>query len=133
MNKSELLRTVVIGCEHSAGAALDALRAEGVELPAGVTWLSVPCGASVDALSILRAFEHGAERVLVLVCQRGACRSEEGDIWAERRVATARRLLDQVGLGSWRVELYHIAPNMGVDILQRIRSFQERAAEEPAD
>ncbi|HHX42595.1 MAG TPA: hydrogenase iron-sulfur subunit [Chloroflexi bacterium] len=127
MDASE--RMVVLGCDHSAGAALDALAAYGRALPAGVEWVRLPCGGGLDVLHILRAFESGADRVMVLACNDGACGSVEGNRWAERRVQAARRLLEEAGIPGWRLAFRAIAPTQAADLLPWIGAF---AAFEPA-
>jgi len=113
---NEPLRAVIIGCAHSAGVALDELREAGRSLPDGVEWVEVPCGASVDDLLILKAFESGADRVLVLVCNDQACRSLDGNRWAEKHTNTARRLLEEIGIDHSALRIQHIAPNMAADL-----------------
>ena len=124
---NEPLRAVIIGCAHSAGVALDELRQSGRSLPDGVEWVEVPCGASVDDLLILKAFESGADRVLVLVCNDQACRSLDGNRWAEKHTNTARRLLKEIGFEDSALQLQHIAPNMAADLHAWVSALQEAA------
>lgn len=116
-------RMVVLGCEHSAGTALAELAAQGRGLPDGVEWVRLPCGGALDELHILRAFESGAGRVMVLACNEGACRSVNGNRWAERRVLAARRLLEEAGIPGWRLELRAVSPTMAADLLPWIAAF----------
>ena len=116
-------RMVILGCDHSAGVALDELMAQGRALPPGVEWVRLPCGGGVDELHILRAFESGAGRVMVLVCNDGACRSVSGNRWAEIRVRAARRLLEEAGIEGWRLVLKGVSPTMTADLLASIEAF----------
>ena len=116
-------RMVVLGCDHSAGTALDELAARGRALPAGVEWVRLPCGGGLDELHILRAFESGAGRVMVLACNDSACRSVKGNRWAEKRVQAARRLLEETGIERWRLEFKAISPTMAADLLPWIEAF----------
>jgi coenzyme F420-reducing hydrogenase delta subunit len=118
-------RIIVIGCAQSAGVAIEELQTSGKNLPANVEWVSFPCGSSIDALHIMRAFESGADRVMVLACFDGACRSEDGNKWAERRVAAARALLEEAGIAGWRLAFHNIAPTMAADLHQWIEAFRE--------
>ncbi len=122
-------RMVVLGCDHSAGAALDELAAQGRALPAGVEWVRLPCGGGLDELHILRAFESGAGRVMVLACNDSACRSVQGNRWAEKRVHMARRLLEEAGVPGWRLEFKAVSPTQAMELLPWIEGF---AAFEPA-
>ena len=116
-------RLVVLGCDHSAGTALDELAAQGRTLPLGVEWVRLPCGGGLDELHILRAFESGARRVMVLACNDGACRSVNGNRWAEMRVRAARRLLEEVGIEGWRLEFKAVSPTMAADLLPWVEAF----------
>jgi len=118
---------VVMGCAHSAGIARDEWAAEGCVLPDDIEWVSLPCGAGLDELHILRAFESGADRVMVLVCNDGACQSVTGNRWAEKRVEEARRLLEEVGIEGWRVAFKTISPTMVTDLLPSIEAFRSFA------
>ena len=122
-------KMVVIGCVHSAGVARDGLQEIDKALPDYVEWVDVPCGGSVDDLLILRALEHGAERVLVLVCNDGACRSLDGSRWAQQRGTAARALLEEIGIAPWRVQVRPIGPNMSADLLAWIAAFTEPVSE----
>ncbi|MGM0402047.1 MAG: hydrogenase iron-sulfur subunit [Chloroflexota bacterium] len=113
---TEETRIVVIGCEHSAGAALEDLQSRGYTLPEGVEWIDLPCGGNIDVLHILRAFESGADRVMVLACHEGACHSLDGDRWAAKRVEAARKLVVEAGLPAERLIFRNLAPNMGADL-----------------
>ncbi|MFH1084253.1 MAG: hydrogenase iron-sulfur subunit [Chloroflexota bacterium] len=112
-----MARTVVFGCKQSAGVARDELTARGVALPADMEWVELPCGGGLDELYLLRALEDGAERVLVLACYEGACRSLDGNRWAERRAEAVRALLAEIGLDAVRVAFRQVAPNMAADLL----------------
>lgn len=122
---SERPKIVLIGCARSAGEAVKELSTNAQGLPAHVEWVSIPCGGALDELHILRAFEAGAEQVMVLACYEGACRSVEGNKWAERRVSAARALLEEAGIAGWRLAFRHIAPTMPFDLLRWIEEFRE--------
>lgn len=114
---------VIIGCSHSAGEALQSLSASGYCLPAGVSFFALPCGAALDALQILRALEAGAERVLVLSCFADACRSYHGNLWAEKRTANVRELLQEAGLNPDRAIYKQVSPTMSTDLAQWITTL----------
>jgi coenzyme F420-reducing hydrogenase delta subunit len=109
-------RWVILGCKRSAGAVLDELLASGWSLPADVEWVTLPCGSAIEELHLLKAFEAGAERVLVLSCFDGACRSVDGSAWVDKRVRAAAATLSQVGIAPERLQHHHLAPNMAADL-----------------
>jgi F420-non-reducing hydrogenase iron-sulfur subunit len=56
-------------------------------------------------LDLLKAFEFGADGVLVISCPNGNCAYQEGEFWGKRRVEEAKKLLEAIGLKSERIEM----------------------------
>ena len=48
-----------------------------------VKFIKLPCSSMVKDVFLLRAFEAGADAVVVLVCPEGQCRYVEGNIRAK--------------------------------------------------
>ena len=67
--------------------------------------ISLPCSGKVDLLYLLKAFETGADGVMVVTCRKDACRYLEGNLRAARRVAAIDALLEEIGLGSGRIKV----------------------------
>lgn len=126
-------KIVLLGCDHSAGEAVRGLGELGLSLPKEFLFVGLPCGSTLDELYILRAFEAGAERVVVFSCCQGACRSLDGARWAERRVAAARALLDEAGVGGWRLDYRTIAPNQARDLWYAVQHLPEPPAAPSVD
>lgn len=72
-------------------------------------FVRMPCSSTVKDVFLLRAFEAGADAVIVLVCPEGACRYVEGNLRAKKRVGWVKSLLDEIGLGSDRLSLFNVA------------------------
>ncbi len=73
-------------------------------------FVKLPCSSMVKDVFLLRAFEAGADAVVVLVCPEGACRYVEGNLRAKKRVRWVQALLDDIGLGGRRLSLYNLRP-----------------------
>ena len=71
--------------------------------------VKLPCSSMVKDVFLLRAFETGADAVIVMVCPEGACRYIEGNIRAQKRVGWIKKLLDEIGLDAERLSLFNIA------------------------
>ena len=69
----------------------------------GITQIKLPCAAMVRDVFLLRAFEAGADGVLVVACAPEKCKRGVGSAYAEKRVARTQKLLDEIGLGGWRL------------------------------
>lgn len=77
---------------------------ENVELE----FVKLPCSSLVKDVFLLRAFEAGADAVVVLVCPEGACRYVEGNLRAKKRVQWVRSLLDEIGMDGNRLALFNL-------------------------
>jgi len=116
-------KRVVMGCARSAGVAMQNLRATGWSLPDDVEWVEMPCASAIAELHMMRAFESGAENVLVLSCHHGACRSLEGDERLARRVTAVQALLTEIGIAPSALVHQRMAPNMASDLRTWIASL----------
>ena len=71
--------------------------------------VKLPCSSMVKDVYLLRAFEAGADAVVVLVCPERQCRYLEGNIRAKKRVERLKILLDEIGFGSKRLSIFNLA------------------------
>jgi coenzyme F420-reducing hydrogenase delta subunit len=69
------------------------------------------CSSMVKDVYLLRAFEAGADAVVVLVCPDGTCLHAEGNIRAKKRVSWIKKLLDEIGINSKRISIHNTAFN----------------------
>jgi F420-non-reducing hydrogenase iron-sulfur subunit len=85
--------------------------------------IKMACSSMVKDVYLLRAFEAGADGVVVLVCPEGQCRYLEGNLRAKKRVGRVQRLLDEIGLDGRRLILNNMeagddsAVNQTVDLV----------------
>lgn len=79
-----------------------------VERPIPMHEVVLPCTGRLQPEHLLKAFEAGARAVCVIACAGDNCHYLEGSRRAERRVEYVRQLLDELGLGSERLMLFHL-------------------------
>jgi F420-non-reducing hydrogenase iron-sulfur subunit len=84
-----------------------------------ITSVKLPCSSMSRELFLLKAFESGADAVVVLVCPEGSCRYLQGNLRTAKRVARMKKLLDEIGLDGRRLNLYQI-PHGDVRAAERI-------------
>ena len=110
-NLATRLRSVtVFECAGAATANGAYESASGSDLlldgsPLAPQTIRVPCSGKLQPEHLLKAFEVGADLVVVLTCGDGDCRYLEGQRRIERRVDYVRGLLDEIGLGGERLLL----------------------------
>lgn len=100
-----------------------------LQYPTDVRIIQVPCTGKVDILHLLTAFEEGADGVFVAGCLEGDCHFMEGNLRAKRRVMRAKAILDQVGVGGGRLEMYNLSAGQGGRFAEIVREMDQRIRE----
>jgi coenzyme F420-reducing hydrogenase delta subunit len=85
----------------------------------------VPCSGKVEVQQILAAFDRGIDGVLVAGCLEGGCHFVEGNLRAKRRIASARRMLDDIGLGGERLRMVNLSASEAPTFVARVREMVE--------
>ena len=70
--------------------------------------VKLPCSSMTREITFLKAFEGGADAVIVLVCPEGTCRYLQGNLRTAKRVARVQKMLNDIGLDGRRLNLYNI-------------------------
>ena len=65
------------------------------------------CSSMTRDIFLLKAFESGADAVIVLVCPDRACRHIQGSIRARKRVDYVKGILDEIGMDSRRLAIFN--------------------------
>ncbi len=102
---------------------------EEVSLRAGsennyeLTTVELPCSGMVKDIFLLKAFETGADAVVVLVCPEKQCRYVQGSIRARKRVEWVQNLRDEIGVSGRRLSIFNISSGDGVSSVEIIRNI----------
>jgi F420-non-reducing hydrogenase iron-sulfur subunit len=113
-------------CIYCADMAADTAGALRLQYPANVKLVKMPCTGKTDIQYILNAFEHGADGVYIVGCPIGNCHHVRGNERARIRVDKAKQLLDEIGIGSERLEMHFVSGGMGETFAQAARDVTER-------
>lgn len=98
-------KIVAFTCNWCSYAAADLAGTSRISYPANVELIRVMCTGMVDPIYVLRAFELGFDGVLIAGCHPGDCHYISGNLKAEERVKTLRRLISTLGLEDERLRL----------------------------
>ena len=113
-------------CEQSAVEAHKMAEVMKLEIPEELDVVKVKCTGLIDIIDLMNAFEEGADGVMVIACHEGNCLFLSGNIRAKLRVKNARKLLDEIGVESDRLEIFNIASNMGPGFSKITNEMKER-------
>ena len=84
-----------------------------LQYPSNIRVVRVPCTGKVDVLYMLHALEKGADGVYLVGCLEGGCHYNNGNLQARRRVEQAQKILDTIGIGGERVQMYNLSSSDG--------------------
>lgn len=70
-----------------------------------VKTISLPCSGKVNLLYLLKAFENGADGVLLVTCGPDECKFLEGNLRARKRSEAVDLLLGEIGVGRGRMRV----------------------------
>ena len=113
-------------CIYCADMAAETAGALRIQYPANVKLVKMPCTGKMDIQYILDAFEHGADGVYVVGCPIGNCHHVRGNERARIRVDKAKAMLDEIGIGSDRLEMYFVSGGMGETFAQIAQEMTDR-------
>ncbi len=117
---------VAFCCHYCAYTAADMAGSQRLCYPPNVKIVRVPCSGKVDTIHILKAFEKGADGVYVAGCLDGDCHFKNGNLRAERRVESTRKLLDEIGVGGERLEMVKMSAGMGDRFAEEAERMTEK-------
>ena len=122
-------RIVGFVCNWGAYAGLEMAGVNRNRYSANVSLMRLMCLGRVSTGLILKAFEMGADGVLLLGCPSGSCHYEFGSDRAREEVAQIKKMLNMLGMGSKRVHLVEVPAGDGEFVARRINMFEERIRE----
>ena len=117
---------VAFCCHYCAYSAADLAGTMRLQYPPNVRIIRIPCTGKVDVRFLLEAFEKGADGVYVAGCLEGDCHFLKGNLRAKKRVALAKRILEDAGIGGDRLEMYNMSAAMGPRFAEVAREMTER-------
>jgi coenzyme F420-reducing hydrogenase delta subunit len=96
-------------CVYCGYMAADTAGALNLQYPANVKFVRMPCSGKTDIRYLLEAFEQGADGVYIVACPIGNCHHVRGNERGRARVHRARKLLDDIGIGGERLDMYFMS------------------------
>jgi F420-non-reducing hydrogenase iron-sulfur subunit len=116
-------------CNWCSYAGADRAGSLQLSYPPNVTIIRVMCSGRVDPQFVLKAFENGADGVIILACHPGDCHYKQGNYKAVQRHRLLLKLLKQVGIEDYRCRFDYVSASEGekfvqilTDALSRLRS-----------
>jgi coenzyme F420-reducing hydrogenase delta subunit len=121
-------RIVGFLCNWCSYAGADMAGTSRMNYPHNIRIIRVPCSGRVDPLFVVKAFQLGADGVLIAGCHPGDCHYTEGNYHSRRRFALLRPLLDYLGIEKERLRVEWVSASEGKRFSQVVSSFVEELA-----
>ena len=97
--------------------------------PSNIKIIKLPCTGKIDVIHLLKSFEKGADGVYVLGCLEGSCQFTNGNLRARKRVEQAQQILESVGIGGERVQMYNLSSSEAPLFVQFAKEMTEKIIE----
>ena len=127
MQVNENFEPVIVAfcCNWCSYAGADLSGTNRLNYPTNVKIIRVPCSCRVNPMFILRAFQKGADGVIICGCHPGDCHYTSGNYFTRRRITLLYRMLDFLGIERDRTRLEWVSAAEGAKFAATMQQFTE--------
>jgi len=122
MNNS-VASVVVFSCNWDGLSCIEAVAQKGLSYPASVKVVRMNCLSRVHSGLILKAFELGADGVMLLGCKPGNCHFEINAQLIEQEYEKTRNILGLLGLREESLTLVRLPRGDGSSFVKQVTKF----------
>jgi coenzyme F420-reducing hydrogenase delta subunit len=119
-------KVIAFVCNWCTYLGADLAGTSRLEYPSNLRIIRLPCTGRIDFNLIIKAFENGADSVLVSGCHPGDCHYTSGNFHARRRWILFRELLNTIGIDIERVHFSWISAAEGAKFQKFITEIVEK-------
>jgi F420-non-reducing hydrogenase iron-sulfur subunit len=112
-----------IACNWCTYTGADLAGTTRLKYPQNVRTVRVMCSSRINPSFIIRAFQLGADGVLVGGCHPGDCHYGTGNLYARRKLAITRKILEFVGMDPKRFRVEWISASEGNKYAEVVEEF----------
>jgi coenzyme F420-reducing hydrogenase delta subunit len=116
-------------CNWCTYTGADLAGTSRLEMPTSVRIVRLPCTGRIDPLFLIKAFERGADGVIVSGCHPDDCHYTSGNFHARRRFAIFRELMHSIGIHPDRVFFSWVSASEGGKWQQVVEQATTRVRE----
>ena len=106
-------KIIAIICNWCSYAGADLAGSARTQYPPDIRAVRVMCTGRVDPLFIMKAFQDGADGVLISACHFGDCHYLEGNYKAAKRMFLLKSVLKNIGLDDKRLRMTFVSASEG--------------------
>ena len=116
---------VAFCCNWCSYAGADLAGTNRLSYPAHEKVIRIPCSCRLNPMFILRAFQRGADGVILCGCHPGDCHYTTGNYYARRRMTLLVSLLDYLGIERERTRVEWVSAAEGATLAATMEEFAE--------
>ncbi|MCK5779963.1 MAG: hydrogenase iron-sulfur subunit [Psychrilyobacter sp.] len=107
LDKDEEFKPLIVAfcCNWCSYAGADLAGTSRLNYPANVKIVRVPCSCRVNLNFVLRAFQNGADGVVIAGCHPGDCHYSTGNYYTRRRFSLITNLTEYLGIEKERLKV----------------------------
>jgi len=122
---SEEFEPNIVGfaCNWCSYAGADLAGTSRMKYPPNIRIIRVMCSGRVSPSFVLKAFQMGADGVLITGCHPGDCHYIAGNLKCEKTMETTRKLIDVLGIGEERLRLEWVSASEGSKFADVVTDF----------
>ena len=128
-NKEWKPKIVAFCCNWCSYAGADLAGSSRLSYPAEVKIIRIPCSCRLNPTFILKAFQRGADGVILCGCHPGDCHYTSGNYFARRRMTTLFSMLNYLGIEKDRTRVEWVSAAEGARFSQVMNDFVKRITE----
>jgi F420-non-reducing hydrogenase iron-sulfur subunit len=116
-------KIVAFVCNWCTYTGADLAGTSRMKYQSNVRIIKLPCTGRIDPVFIIKAFERGADGVLVSGCHPGDCHYNAGNFHARRRWILFNQLMKFVGIDNKRLHFSWVSASEGrkwVDVINEV-------------
>ena len=112
-------------CNWCTYAGADLTGTSRIKYQSNVRVLRVPCTGRIDFMLIIKAFQRGADGVIVSGCHPNDCHYTSGNYHARRRWMVFQELMDTLGIATDRVTFSWVSAAEGAKWAQLVNDVTD--------
>jgi len=116
-------RIIAFACNWCTYAAADLAGTSRIHYPHNVRIIRVMCSGMIDPIYALRAFEKGADGVLIAGCHYGDCHYLNGPLKCDAMFDKLKQVVHTLGLEDERLRREMISTSEGIIFAQAIEEM----------
>ncbi len=116
-------KIIVFCCNWCSYAGADLAGVSRLQIEPHFRVIRTMCSGRIEPEFVLRAFDSGADGVMITGCHPGDCHYINGNYKTMRRYYFLQQLLKEFGIDTKRIDLHFISAGEGIEFQKRINEF----------